>query len=110
MAVNATKKSGARNDMVGSADAHQPLAIAQIAEQRFVERFGRVEQDVIDARIGALRSERLDVIPNHLAVLLCKDVRDDRHLLAALEVLESRRIPVGELNLGGIQHVKDDEI
>jgi hypothetical protein len=50
------------------------------------------------------------VLAHHLAILIREDFRDDRHLFAALQVLEAGGVRVGKRNLGGIEHVEHDQI
>ena len=54
--------------------------------------------------------QRVDVLLDQRAVLLAERLGHDRHLLAALEVLEARRVLVVEVDLLRIEHVKDDQI
>ena len=44
------------------------------------------------------------------AVALAHGVRDHRDALAALEVLEGRRLVEGEVELGGVEDVEDHEV
>src|SRR4051812_31537868 len=84
------RKSGVRKDIRSAAlsRSHQPLARAQITEQRMIERRGRVQEGVIDAvrrePLGQPRNVRLD----QLAILAGESLGHDRNLLAAFEILE----------------------
>ena len=44
------------------------------------------------------------------SILFGERVGDDRQLVAALDVLEGRWLEVGELDLGGIQHVEENYV
>src|SRR5260221_10124941 len=90
--------------------SHQTLAAREIAEQCAVERFGGVQQRVIDAMLGELRRERLDVRADHRAVFVPQRFGHDGDLFAALQVLETGRVVVAEFELRGIEDVKDDEV
>src|SRR5581483_6377281 len=91
-------------------DPHQPLTARQVTKERLVERFARVQQRVVDPMIRELRLQRVDVRRDQLAILPGERLRHDRDLLAALEILEARRIVVPEIELRGIEDVKDDQI
>ena len=54
--------------------------------------------------------QRLDVRLDQLAVLLGERLGHDRHLLAALEILEARRVAVREIDLRRVEHVEDDDV
>src|ERR1700681_1913812 len=107
------KKSGARTDMSirsASTHSHELLAAREIAEERAVERLGRVDQGVVDALLGEPGRERVDVILDHRPVLIPERLRHDRHLLGSLQILERRRLVVREVDLPGIEHVEHDEL
>src|SRR5229473_2115065 len=108
------KKSGARKNMrIRRPESPHPdelLAARQIAEERAVERLGRVDQGVIDALLGEPGGERVDMILDHRAVLITERLRHDRHLLGGLQILEGRRLVVREIDLPGIQDVEHDEL
>src|SRR5688500_10973164 len=93
-----------------SSHSHQPLAARQVAEQRMIERLRRIEERVIDPMLGELRRERVRVIGDQLAILVAERLGNDGQLLPALEILETRRIVVPEVDLGGIEHVEDEEL
>jgi len=67
-----------------------------------IERLRRIEERVVDPMFGELRRERVRVVGDQLAVLVSERLGDDGQLLAALEILEARRIVVREIDLGGI--------
>ncbi len=60
--------------------------------------------------LGEFRAERGDVLLHQRAVLIGERLGHDRNLLAALEVLEARRIVVPELNLRWIEHVEHHQV
>src|SRR5258708_279788 len=59
---------------------------------------------------GKLRRHGFDVRAHHRPVLVGQRFGNHGDLLAALEVLEARGVFVAEIDLRGIEHVKDDEI
>src|SRR5437773_2126237 len=85
-------------------------AARKIAEERAIERIRSVQERVVDAVLRKLRSERRGVLAYERSVLFGQRFRNDGNLLAALEILERRRVLVGEINLRRIEHVKDDQI
>src|SRR5690349_7281991 len=67
-----------------SSHSHQPLAARQIAEERVVERLGRVRQRVVDAVLGELRGQRVRMRRDQRAVLVAERFGHDRELFARL--------------------------
>jgi len=104
------KEQGGEKGHGGLPDSHQLLTARQIAEQCAVEGLPGVEERVVDALLGESRAERLDVLLYQRPVLVAKRLGDDRHLIAALEVLEARGFVVVELDLLRVEHVKDDQL
>src|SRR5919199_3803675 len=110
-AASPTRNAGVRNAISPTNDqrlttndqrlpyAHQTFTARQVAEKRPVERFGRVQQSVVNAVLGKLRRQRLDVRPDQRSVFIPQRLRHDRNLLAALEILKARRIVVAEIEL-----------
>src|SRR5207245_3167379 len=92
-----------------SSHPHELLSAREIAEERAVERLRGVEQRVVDTLLRESRREPVDVLLDERPILRAERFRDDRYLLARLEVLEARRVFVVEADLLGIEHVKDDE-
>src|SRR6185295_14961545 len=88
-----------------SPDPHETLSAREITEQRPVERLGGVHHRVVDAMLGKLRRQRVDVRANHRAVFRRQRLGHDRDLFAALEVLEAGRLLVAEIRLRGLEPV-----
>src|SRR5690349_24083417 len=78
------RNSGVRKDMGYLSCPHQPLARAQIAEQRVIERRRCLHERVVDAIGREPLGQRRDVRLDQLAVLIPQRLGDDRQLLAAL--------------------------
>src|SRR5262249_29364845 len=89
---------------------HQGLGWGQEVEEREVGRRRRVDEPIVRAGAAEQASELTNVCANERAVLVAKIVGDDGNALAGLEVLEARRAIEWELQLGGIEHVKGDQL
>src|SRR5262245_59445921 len=89
IAPSPRKKRGARND-ISSAHSHELFPAGQVAEERPIQRLSGVDQRIVDALLGELGGERVDVLLHQRAVLISKRLWDHWNLLAALQVLERR--------------------
>src|SRR3990170_9129021 len=69
-----------------SSHPHQPLAPAQVLEQREVQRLGGIEQRIVYAGVHPQSRQRGHVLPHQLAVALALLERHHRDAVAALEV------------------------
>ena len=69
-----------------------------------------LNRGVIDPVLREPFGQRVGVLAHERLVLLPQAVRHDRNLHAGLQILEARRLVIGEVDLGRVQHVEHDEL
>src|SRR5258706_10004179 len=83
--------------------SQQPRALLEIGEQRPIEWRARIDPHVVDTSLAAVAAVELAPRLELLAVAARDLPRLGRQTLAALEIDESRRVGVRELDLVGVE-------
>src|SRR5262245_21426251 len=90
--------------------SQRPRARREVRHQGKLQGLPRIEQLVVDAGPAKLAAVALDEVPHRLQVMRSHDRRHGHHLFLGLEILEARGTLERELELVGIEYVKDDYV